>query len=112
MIARDAAELAATGIQAIFDNGPDWAKENATPAQVEGVAKLIALREQLRFSCPVGFDNLVVAAIRGEDGGGPPPLPVRLPEEGRAERTELAAQARATRSRGVPLPVRKPRLSR
>lgn len=108
MISGQVADLEATGIQAVFDMGPEWAKQNASQEQIDGVAKLIALREQLRFSCPVGFDNQVVAAIRGEAGSGPPPLPVRLPEDRRAERTRLAASEAAARSGVVPLPVRKP----
>jgi hypothetical protein len=109
MLSEQVAEMDRNGAKALFARGADWARENATPAQLEAVGRYIALSEQLKFRCPVGFDNLVVAAINGDLPTAPPPLPERPSGDVLAMKKALSARRPAARSaETLPLPVRKP----
>lgn len=109
--------LAEQGTEQHLNRGPEWARENLTPRQIGQVGLFIALQEQIRFQCPVGFDNAVVAAMRGNIKGVMPDLPVRPPEAlilrrkaaaaAAAERLSRAAEA-GDGANAVPLPVRNP----
>lgn len=98
------------GVKQLFDRGAEWARSNAAPGQIAAVGRYIELNEQLKFRCPVGFDNLVVAAIKGDLDLGAPPLPGRPASDVLATKKALMARRRTSRRRisGVPLPVRKP----
>jgi len=107
---RDA--LAAQGVAANLEKGPAWAQANLNRQQIAEVSRLIGLDETLKFKCPIGFQNAVVAAIDGEDTGLPP-LPAALSDRLRQAKADLQrASLRAKRTRqdrsgpNVPLPVR------
>ncbi|MEO1695168.1 MAG: hypothetical protein AAFR55_08020 [Pseudomonadota bacterium] len=107
-------QLAERGVADHLRQGPRWAQQNLTPEQIGRVGTFIKLEEQLKFRCPVGFDNDVVTALRDNTRIERPALPTRPAQEVRARRARLLAEAAqreaaAARAAGVPLPVRNER---
>ncbi|MEM1305953.1 MAG: hypothetical protein AAGG99_00355 [Pseudomonadota bacterium] len=107
-------QLAERGVADHLRQGPQWAQQNLTPEQIGRVGTFIKLEEQLKFRCPVGFDNDVVSALRSNTRIERPALPTRPAQDVRARRARLLAEAArreaaAARATGVPLPVRNER---
>ncbi|MEL6871912.1 MAG: hypothetical protein AAFO62_03760 [Pseudomonadota bacterium] len=104
---RERKALTAAGVADHIERGPEWAKANLTPKQIGSIGAYIALEEQLKFQCPIGFDNVVVAQIKG-DARSQPPIPSALDATVRqAKVAALTTRTQRRSSRGeVPLPVR------
>ena len=100
--------LVETGAETHLKRGPEWAQQNLSPQQIGRVGALIKLDEQLKFRCPVGFNNEVVAGIRAGRRVAVPPRPMRAPSEVQARRRQIRAQTQV-RGNGPPLPLRNDR---
>ncbi len=102
--------LDALGIGEIVARGPDWARQNASAADIVRVRDYIGLEEQILFRCTPGFQNAVVMAIKQPNRARrvAPPLPMAIAAVGlRPKRVPPrdAAPVGAQRD-GVPLPQR------
>ncbi len=100
--------LVETGAETHLKRGPEWAQQNLTPQQIGRVGALIKLDEQLKFRCPVGFNNEVVAGIRAGRRVAVPPRPIRAPSEVHTRRRQIRVQTQV-RGNGPPLPLRNDR---
>ncbi|MEL6297455.1 MAG: hypothetical protein AAFQ45_02695 [Pseudomonadota bacterium] len=97
--------LEAEGVAGHVERGPEWAKTNLTPQQIGDIGAFIVLEEQIKFQCPLGFDNVVVAQIKGT-ARSQPPVPGSPGADIRVAKAAARRQPRKEARRGVPLPVR------
>lgn len=88
-------KLIAAGVQALVEQGPEWARANSSDPRLAEVRRFLALQEVLLFRCPVDTPRLVLASEA-------PPLPVRRPPG--VQKTKRRPRPRRLL---VPLPVRK-----
>lgn len=98
---KERAELAATGIQADMDKGPQWAKANLPAKRLKEILRFIHLDEQVRFRCGDVFATAQVA--REEEAAR-----IAADQRMAAQRALEALQAEMLKN--IPAPVRKPPL--
>lgn len=70
------------------DKGPEWAKANLTPEQINYIRRLIVVREELQFRCRI-FE-LVLDAAPVSSAPASAPLPARKPFVPKVDKSEQA----------------------
>lgn len=97
---QERATLAATGIEADMNKGPQWAKENLPAKRLSDILRFIHLDEQVRFRCG---DVFAAAQVAREEEAA------RLAMERRIAAQRAWEEKRAEMLKNIPNPVRKPR---
>jgi len=79
--ANERAMLLRLGVREHLGKGPEWARENLTPPELDLIQRYIKLQEALEFRCPDTFARAEVRARKPPRRLNViPPAPVRKPE--------------------------------
>jgi len=94
--------LSRLGVEKYVARGPEWARANLTPPQLDLIQRYIKLDEALKFRCPEDYATLVVEASEQ-----PRRLDVTPPPPGRRPVLETQTPRGVTETQPPPLPSAK-----